>query len=97
MIGEPESWVDEVRGIGYVRARYRADQNGVNEAEEALRTAARDGFEVVDISHSGEGIDLTKTGVKSAVGLGLLGLTGFGFVGTSRKRGEIVITWGKVY
>jgi uncharacterized membrane protein HdeD (DUF308 family) len=28
--------------------------------------------------------------------LGSLGLTGFGFVGTSRKTGEIVITWFKV-
>jgi hypothetical protein len=28
--------------------------------------------------------------------LGLLGLTGFGFVGTSRKTGETVVTWFKV-
>jgi hypothetical protein len=93
MSGVVRTWVD---GDGaYVEARFRADKGGVREAQAAATRLGAQGYVVVKQYQTGGHVNATKSVGKSLLGLGLLGATGFGFVGTSRDPGEIVVVFRK--
>jgi hypothetical protein len=94
VIGKVTQWVDDA-GIGYLRARYRADKNGLREARDTAARIAKTGWTVVDVQQTGGHLNAGRSAAKSLVGLGLLGATGMGFVGTSHDPGEIIVTFAK--
>lgn len=94
MIGNPEIWESDAGIFG--RAWFKADKRGLKAAQEFENVMASKGWAVVHVAVSDSGTDVGRSVVKSAIGLGALAATGFGFVGTSRKQGQIVLTLQKV-
>jgi len=90
-MGDFEKWEDE-RYV-YFRARFSADEQGAAAAANVERSVSNRGFSVIDVAVTGGGTDVGRSIATSALGLGLFAATGFGFVGTSREKGQLVVTF----
>lgn len=86
----------EEAGRVLASARFEGSKKGIAAAEAFQQQAIRSGFALIDVQLVGGGTDVPRSLGKSALGLGLLGATGFGFIGTSRKRTEILTVYEKV-
>lgn len=94
MLESPNVW--EQDGRIFASARFEGSKKGIAAAEAYQASLSRSGWELIDVQTKGGGTDVARSLGKSALGLGLLGATGFGFLGTSRRRGEITTTYEKV-
>lgn len=94
MLESSDAW--EENGRIFARARFEGSKKGIAAAEAHQAYMHSAGFRLIDVQTTGGGTNVARSLGKSALGLGLLGATGFGFLGTSRKRIEIAALYEKV-
>jgi hypothetical protein len=84
----------ELDGYLFVDGEFPATQDGLRLLQLAETRMFERGFIVVALDQTSTSLDVGRTLARSAAGLGMLGLTGFGLFSTARRPGRFVVRFG---